>query len=361
MLYGVREEISKHREDIGQINRELTINRPLGKIEGKTNSEKDLDSAVLSAISKIVDVNKQLEDRLSRAETQMKEQADQLSHQLNEARTDPLTGLANRRAFDTELRERLTQWKEQQIQFSLVLIDVDFFKMVNDKYGHPAGDAVLCDLAILLQRTFEGRGFPARIGGEEFAVILPRVAPPKLFKVIELLYNRVNESATTVEGETIRTTISMGLVTVDKKDSIDSLFKRADLALYDAKHGGRNVGYFSDGRKSYRAVPACADDHEPPATQSLELNNPIQADQIYAAKEMISLSDSHYNEPIIKIDVDDADFGNETICDAIGCDEMESAEDAFETAEKELSPVVNELCGDVRQRLMQIVYEESKI
>jgi len=361
LLYGVREEISKHREEIGQINRELTSNRPCAKSDNKIGDEKNLEKVVVRAISKIVDVNRQLDDRLSRAENQMKEQADQLNHQLNEARTDPLTGLANRRAFDAELRQRLILWNQEQHEFSLVLIDVDFFKKVNDQYGHPAGDAVLCDLAELLRRTFDDHGFPARIGGEEFAVILPNVEPPRLFQVMELLHNRVNQSATKIDGETICVTISMGMVTARNGDSADSLVKRADLALYDAKHAGRNTGFFSDGRMSYKAVPCRAADQVDDNDSTQEMNASIQIDRPAYSKEDISIADDSSQRETV------ADMFDRSEASDCGnawnqgvSEEMTDAEDAIDGAKEEMSPAVSALCGDVRRRLVEIVSEEPR-
>src|SRR6185503_7619557 len=88
-------------------------------------------------------------------------------------RTDALTGLANRRAFDDELNRRFAEWQRRKTMFSLLILDVDHFKKFNDTHGHQAGDAVLTGVAATLRQTFREMDLVARYGGEEFAAILP--------------------------------------------------------------------------------------------------------------------------------------------------------------------------------------------
>ncbi|WP_241236332.1 GGDEF domain-containing protein [Brevibacillus marinus] len=150
------------------------------------------------------------------------------------ARTDNLTGLYVRRYLDEQIKLSL----EQDECGSLILIDVDYFKQINDTYGHQVGDEVLMQVARQLKQSVRETDIPARWGGEELAVYLPRVNISHAFLVAERIRSRV-------EAETKpRATISVGIASWDRHanqpDSVQTLFQRADTALYDAKRKGRN-------------------------------------------------------------------------------------------------------------------------
>ena len=115
----------------------------------------------------------QLQNRLAQAEKQIAAQAADLRSYETEARTDSLTGLANRRAFDDEMQRRFAEWQRRRTPFSLMILDIDHFKQFNDSHGHPAGDEVLRNVGKVLVKTARQMDLPCRYGGEEFAVILP--------------------------------------------------------------------------------------------------------------------------------------------------------------------------------------------
>ena len=154
---------------------------------------------------------------------------------------DHLTGLANRRAFFEGGEVELARSRRASRALSLVMIDADHFKRINDAHGHPAGDAVLRHLAAGLSATFRSTDLVARVGGEEFVALLPGADAEQAMRVAERLCRSVAAQVVVVDGVPIRYTVSAGVATVDADEQdLDLLLKRADRALYQAKHSGRN-------------------------------------------------------------------------------------------------------------------------
>jgi diguanylate cyclase (GGDEF)-like protein/PAS domain S-box-containing protein len=154
---------------------------------------------------------------------------------------DHLTGIANRRTFFEAAEFELARWRRLPRPLSLVLFDADHFKKVNDSHGHPAGDSVLRHFAATLTATFRDCDLVARIGGEEFAVLLPSTTQEQAELVAERLLRAVESGVVEVDGAQIRYTVSGGIATMNVTiTGLDDLMKRADQALYAAKHGGRN-------------------------------------------------------------------------------------------------------------------------
>ena len=159
------------------------------------------------------------------------------------ASTDDLTGLYNRRYFLELLRRELERSRRYRRPLSLLMIDVDHFKRVNDRFGHAAGDSVLWSLAHVGQQCFrEFDGF-GRLGGEEFAVILTETDAPKAMTVAERYRRQVAQTTFRVKKERVVVTVSIGITTLSPADgslSAEELIQRADEALYRAKTQGRN-------------------------------------------------------------------------------------------------------------------------
>ncbi|XZE36560.1 GGDEF domain-containing protein [Pirellulaceae bacterium SH501] len=197
-------------------------------------------------LEQIVAANRQLQERLDSAEQKLEDQTKQLAGYLSEARTDALTGLANRRAFDQRIEECFGKWTKLKSLFSLALIDIDHFKKINDSYGHPAGDAVLREVANRL-RDFTAETLQiARYGGEEFAVLLESdaVAAANLMERIRLT---MCERPVSAEGHEIPVTLSCGVSQIAPDDRIGKLVRRSDEALYTAKMAGRNRVFVHNG------------------------------------------------------------------------------------------------------------------
>ena len=164
-------------------------------------------------------------------------------HQLvqEQAVTDELTALANRRQFLEALAHELARSARSGEITSLVLCDLDDFKNVNDRYGHPAGDEVLRVVGRVLRETVRELDVPARLGGEEFAVVLPNTPLDGAVRLAERIRVAVAGAAIVVGGHRIPVTVSLGVAAHAENDTLDDLMQQADRCLYAAKEAGKNV------------------------------------------------------------------------------------------------------------------------
>jgi len=169
------------------------------------------------------------------------EAAWELAESSLRSRTDALTGLWNRRHFDEQLERVLNETDRFGGSCALVICDIDFFKKVNDTFGHDAGDVVLQRVAAVLRDGVRTVDVCARLGGEELALILPQTSWDGAAELSERLRQRIEMMAVAHAGVTIRVTMSAGVATyISGGESKGTLFKRADEQLYAAKRGGRN-------------------------------------------------------------------------------------------------------------------------
>ena len=157
------------------------------------------------------------------------------------ANTDPLTGLLNRRAFNRAGADAWDAFVGRTQAFALALLDLDNFKSINDLNGHSAGDAVLCSVASNLQQAVRASDVVARIGGEEFAIVLSGVTLETGRSWAESLRNRIATCIVSTDDDPIRYTASIGVAVAQPRDaSFEAVYGRADRALYQAKRQGRN-------------------------------------------------------------------------------------------------------------------------
>jgi len=158
-----------------------------------------------------------------------------------EARTDPLTGAANRAAFDEELARRCELAAAGREGFALVFADIDHFKRINDSYGHPVGDRVLTAFVEFLRARIRRSDTLARYGGEEFGVILPGAALRPALRKARRMNEELARSDWAVDLATkLKFTASMGVAAWQPGEGASGLVERVDRALYRAKHEGRN-------------------------------------------------------------------------------------------------------------------------
>ena len=155
------------------------------------------------------------------------------------AYTDPLTGMGNRLAFFTQAPALFSTAKTSGEALAVAMLDIDFFKKVNDTYGHAAGDEVLRHVAALTKEQLEEQGVVARFGGEEFCVICRGMDRTAAWSLFDTLRAAVEASSVEYEGVTIRVTLSIG-ATLTPLNSLDETINHADQLLYEAKNGGRN-------------------------------------------------------------------------------------------------------------------------
>ena len=172
-------------------------------------------------------------------------------HEL--ATVDELTRLANRRVFTRRLHEEWIRTARYPAPLSLVMLDLDDFKRVNDTHGHPAGDRVLREFALLVAGGARATDLAARYGGEEFALILPHTDRELAFRVAERVRRAVEEQRFVVDATPLRVTVSAGVATVSSAADLggpSDLVAIADKALYAAKKTGKNRVVVSDSRQA---------------------------------------------------------------------------------------------------------------
>ena len=175
----------------------------------------------------------------------VKKNLDNIKKQLSEAhsslRMDHLTGAFNRKSFEDQAKNAQNLLSIYQKPVSLITLDIDHFKKINDTHGHPIGDFVLKECVKMLKELF-GRDVDcvARVGGEEFAILLPDYQIESAIKKAELILQTIRSAVFVTEDIQLKFTVSLGVAELMPKESIDHWVKRADAALYESKNTGRN-------------------------------------------------------------------------------------------------------------------------
>lgn len=249
LAQGVASDVDAHSQSIGAIEASLDAARSSGAA-----SEAD----VTLALNSITSANEALQEKLAVAEAQIQAQAEQIKTHESEARTDSLTELANRRAFDDELKRRFSEWHRKGTPFSLLIMDVDHFKKFNDTHGHQAGDEVLRSVGAALRECCRDMDLPCRYGGEEFAVVMPSTVGRDGIALAERVRVAVEAMRVEFEDKTLSVTMSLGLAQADSEDDPASIIKRADGALYASKNAGRNNTHLHDGETNVPVSPHLA-------------------------------------------------------------------------------------------------------
>ncbi|WP_250656644.1 GGDEF domain-containing protein [Alkalimarinus coralli] len=179
-------------------------------------------------------------DTMAQEMTQLREEIERLN---NEASTDALTRVKNRRAFNIELEKAISTSKINSMQLTLLVLDIDHFKQFNDQFGHITGDKVLRFVATMLQKNVKGNDTVARFGGEEFAVILPETSYENALSVAENVRTRIAAQTLTDSAANVKlgaVHVSVGVADYRYGESPEEFIHRADQCLYKAKNSGRN-------------------------------------------------------------------------------------------------------------------------
>lgn len=222
------------------------------KLRDYTNKLNDVSE--LSEISHIIEnivgdttememSTRSLQEQLENATTESQSLKVKLEKKEREILIDGLTGLNNRKALDRRLEELNNAFIEEKAAFSVMMLDIDFFKKFNDAYGHKIGDEVLQIVGTTLRECTKGKDFPARYGGEEFVVLLPKTPLANAATVAEQIRQEISGKSLKLKksGKRIgNITASIGVSQIRSGDTIDSIVERADKALYLAKDSGRN-------------------------------------------------------------------------------------------------------------------------
>ncbi|GAA0794778.1 GGDEF domain-containing protein [Marinobacterium sediminicola] len=225
----------KDASDLGQLKQSVT--RQLASIMRSMEQfrlhEQEREDRLNQRYNELLNKVDQMELETSKARARMQEE------QLR-ARTDPLTGLPNRTAYEQHLQTEMQRWDRYRACFSMAVGDIDYFKRINDQLGHLAGDRVLRLVAKVLRQNLRGTDFIARFGGEEFVILFPSTRAEEALQATEKLRLAVQNSPFNFKGKPVEVTLSFGVAEVEDGDDLESLFTRADKALYRAKEQGRN-------------------------------------------------------------------------------------------------------------------------
>jgi len=256
------------------------IIRPVSKMSSSLNNSVDENGKIVGEVpiisndefgqlaslfnnlsSQLNDANERLHSKVQYADKKLIENNRQLTKQSDELRdigenlkkmsvTDELTGLFNRRRFKEIMDTEIELSHRHGDVNSILIIDIDHFKAVNDKYGHPGGDNVLKDIAALFKFKFRKTDTLCRIGGEEFIALCKRADKKAALEIAENLRDAVENTAMRFGDKAINITISIGVATVTGNSSKldgDNLYRHADIALYHCKDSGRNrVAHYDD-------------------------------------------------------------------------------------------------------------------
>ena len=185
--------------------------------------------------------SERMHSRLAMLEKESRELSRNLDLEKQRSRIDTLTRVNNRVSFDERFAEELARWKRFQHPVSILVWDIDRFKSINDACGHRGGDAVLREVAVALSRGRREVDFFARFGGEEFVSLLVGADLPAALLAAEEMRVAVESLRFHFHGTPVQVTVSCGLTALSDGDTADTVFDRADAALYQAKNKGRNV------------------------------------------------------------------------------------------------------------------------
>ena len=177
---------------------------------------------------------------MSELEEEVKMVRSRESKLRSEAETDSLTGLYNRKLAFNLLNEAIANAHQYSGNLSLLMLDLDFFKKVNDTYGHQVGDEAIKQVATAIRKTLRGHDIAGRYGGEEFILGLVDITPEIAFQVAQRIRKSVAKTPILINEQITSVTVSIGLASLEAKDNLQSLIRRSDAALYLAKEAGRN-------------------------------------------------------------------------------------------------------------------------
>ncbi|AMK76581.1 MULTISPECIES: GGDEF domain-containing protein [Methylomonas] len=264
------DELGQDVETAGQANRasidnremlNTEIHRQVGSLKDSTQAAEELDllknhtAEHLDRLLEQLIEHKQLEDerqqeaqekielmtqKLQELETETETLRVKLKIEHDKALCDSLTGLPNRLAYNNRAEMELKRWKRYRAPLTLIIWDIDFFKSINDTYGHKAGDKTLALVAQLLLNNCRETDFVARYGGEEFVMLMPNTEESQALGMAENTRKMIQSCGFNSNGENINLTLSCGISEYKGGDLHDDVFVRADQALYQSKQGGRN-------------------------------------------------------------------------------------------------------------------------
>lgn len=242
MLQGLSGRVDNYARDARQYGESLTQHKEALQQAGNLRSMRDIEQLLVDEVEAMRRSNEAYRQQLDVANKTILEQRDQLDALSFEATFDFLTQIPNRRSFDRRLHDEIERYRRGGPPFSLVLLDIDHFKQVNDKHGHQAGDEVLRGVAHLLEAHRRATDFVARFGGEEFALLFPCTGEHAAAQAIDKIREELAASPLAAGRVVLNITFSGGVAEMLPADKgTATLIQRADERLYRAKNNGRNL------------------------------------------------------------------------------------------------------------------------
>ena len=230
------------RDDITQASElsdlKMTVEKRLDTMSEHIQSYRSIEKDRYQAAQKNID---DMQQRMQALESETVNLKQIIVEKNKLALYDALTEIPNRLFYEQKSKEEIARWKRFATPLSLAIWDIDFFKKVNDNYGHKAGDKVLKTVAQLLNKRIRQTDFLARFGGEEFVMLLPGTKEEETLRLVNELREQVAQCGFHFQGEAVPITLSCGVSSFKKEDdTLSAVFERADQALYRAKENGRN-------------------------------------------------------------------------------------------------------------------------
>ncbi|MGZ5012176.1 MAG: diguanylate cyclase [Methylobacter sp.] len=230
------EKASAATKDFQNQSKRLENNQNLPEI-------KTVLTEIIVGTRSLAETSMSLQAQLDESKKEMQLLRQELAQARETAKTDALTGLLNRRAFDQKLNEYIENHKQSNVELCLLILDIDHFKQINDTFGHQMGDNVLRYTANLMKQHITEHHCAARYGGEEMAIIMPNTSLNQAMEIAERIRASLAQHPLKLRGSKKsigKVTISIGVSSFQINDSLESLIERADKAMYQAKDNGRN-------------------------------------------------------------------------------------------------------------------------
>ena len=237
----INSNVSDIRQDVDQatelVNLKNSVNAKLDNISSHIVDYREYEVTRVEESQQQV---YQMQTRMLSLEKEAESLKQIVIEKNKQAMFDALTAIPNRLSYEKRVEDEISRWKRFKTPLSLAIWDIDFFKKVNDTYGHKAGDKVLKTVAQLLNKRIRTTDFLARYGGEEFVMLLPGTKQEETLRLVNDLREQVENCGFHYHGDAVTITVSCGISSFNEGDVVEKVFERADQALYKAKDNGRN-------------------------------------------------------------------------------------------------------------------------
>lgn len=356
ILYRLRELAENIAFDVEEHSE--TVN----KASDRLRDDDATTNAVLDAVAEIMAANDFLHHKLNEAERKLNDQAKTIANHVKESRTDALTQVANRRAFDAEFAEAKTEYTKNETPVCLMMLDVDHFKQFNDQYGHLAGDEVLQQVATSLRRSTKHDAQVFRYGGEEFAILFRQKNIEDILAFAEKIRANIGLRGLEFEGDVLAVTASSGVAQLDAGEDCAGAIKRADEALYEAKSQGRNQSYWNDGDMNH-SIPEYDINDQGPAPHLAFLTEPLSTDNSNTPspwRSQVSTRREYLHDVCRRIAALKRNGGQDS-CLILRIDDFEGtlAREGFDTSDIMLRATAQFLKASVRDMDHIAIYDED--